>query len=223
MRRNFQYRERSPSHPNMTTPLGQASKRRKNDVKSTIAKHLDAKHLVVCGALVLLLFLVLRSRSPTPASPSSLSPARRGPNPEEKVGVEVTAAQNSMHNLNQNIKEQDEPQLLVANKLASFPHDTECFSQGLEFHKGILYESCGLYKASSIRTVNFETGEVLKDVPLADHLFAEGLTIMNEKVYIITWREHKGFVYSLDLELLEEFAITTDGWGRSVVRGVVWV
>jgi glutaminyl-peptide cyclotransferase len=76
-----------------------------------------------------------------------------------------------------------------------------------------LYESCGHYGRSNLRTVNLETGEVIKAVRLADEMFAEGLTIFKEKIYLITWREHAGFVFDLDMNQLSTFTIATSGWG----------
>ena len=105
------------------------------------------------------------------------------------------------------------PVALPIKKLNKFPHDTNCFTQGLEFHKGVLYESCGHYGRSNIRIVDMETGKPTTTTPLDLKYFAEGLTIFNDKVFLITWREHVGIVYDLDLQPIQEFIINTTGWG----------
>jgi glutamine cyclotransferase len=73
-----------------------------------------------------------------------------------------------------------------------YPHDPGAFTQGLVFHGGVLYEGTGLYGGSSIRIVQLETGEILRKVDLPQSLFGEGVTILDDKVYQVTWREHKG-------------------------------
>ena len=98
----------------------------------------------------------------------------------------------------------------------TYPHDITSYTQGLEFHNGELYESTGQYKESKLRKVNFETGEVLKNVNLDDGYFGEGLTILNDKLYQLTWKENRGFVYNANtLERLSTFNYgkSKEGWG----------
>jgi glutamine cyclotransferase len=94
-----------------------------------------------------------------------------------------------------------------------YPHDPGAFTQGLVFHGGVLYEGTGLYGGSSIRIVQLETGEILRKVDLPQSLFGEGVTILDDKVYQVTWREHKGFVYDLELNQESTFTIPGEGWG----------
>lgn len=98
----------------------------------------------------------------------------------------------------------------------TFPHDITSYTQGLEFNNGELYESTGQYGESKLRKVNFETGEVSKNIDLDDNYFGEGLTIMNDKIYQLTWKENRGFVYDLNsFEKLSSFAYgkSKEGWG----------
>ncbi|WP_426430713.1 glutaminyl-peptide cyclotransferase [Winogradskyella sp. HB-48] len=98
----------------------------------------------------------------------------------------------------------------------TYPHDITSYTQGLEFHNGELYESTGQYKESKLRKVNFETGEVLKNVDLDDNFFGEGLTILDEKLYQLTWRAKRGFIYDVNtFEKLKTFNYGTskEGWG----------
>ena len=95
-----------------------------------------------------------------------------------------------------------------------FPHDPEAFTQGLVYYQDYLYESTGLYGESSLRKVDLETGEVLKNVGLPDEYFAEGLAIFDNKLFQLTWREGVGFIYDVDdFSLLDQFAYQTEGWG----------
>jgi len=109
------------------------------------------------------------------------------------------------------------PKVYTYEILEEYPHDIKGYTQGLEFHEGdILYESTGQYGRSSLRKVDLTTGEILKQVDLEDQYFGEGLTIFNDKIYQLTWRENVGFIY--DLETMEKidrfyFQNSKEGWG----------
>lgn len=98
----------------------------------------------------------------------------------------------------------------------TYPHDITSYTQGLEFHNGELYESTGQRKESKLRKVNFETGEILKNIDLDDQYFGEGLTILNQKIYQLTWQAKTGFIYDVDtFEKLSSFKYgkSKEGWG----------
>ncbi|WP_409966797.1 hypothetical protein PIECOFPK_01370 [Mycovorax composti] len=105
--------------------------------------------------------------------------------------------------------------------IKSYPHDTASFTQGLVVYKGQLYEGTGGAeyspvgsKFSQLLRVNIETGKAEKAVSLAPQYFGEGITILNDTVYQLTWREHKVFVYTLpDLKKVKELPLNTEGWG----------
>ncbi len=108
------------------------------------------------------------------------------------------------------------PELYGYRVLETYPHDMNAYTQGLEFHGDTLYESTGMYKTSSLRKTNYQTGKVLKIVDLADTYFGEGLTIFNDKVIQLTWRENTGFIYDLNtLERTGTFVYnqSKEGWG----------
>jgi glutaminyl-peptide cyclotransferase len=95
-----------------------------------------------------------------------------------------------------------------------FPHDPEAFTQGLVYKDKWLYESTGLYGRSSLRHVDLETGEVVQIHTLPDQYFGEGLTIWEDRIIQLTWRENTGFIYDKDsFELLDTFTYPTEGWG----------
>lgn len=100
--------------------------------------------------------------------------------------------------------------------LESYPHDSEAFTQGIEFAGDTLYESTGQYGQSTLRRVDYLSGEVLKKVPLATDQFGEGLTIINDKVHQLTWQNRIGLTYSLDSLVKQEvffYNNSTQGWG----------
>jgi glutaminyl-peptide cyclotransferase len=96
----------------------------------------------------------------------------------------------------------------------AYPHDPAAFTQGLIYHDGYLYESTGLYGESSLRVVELETGKVLQQVDLLPQYFGEGLTLWEDTLVQVTWREGTGFVYGLDtFSLFRQFTYPTEGWG----------
>ncbi len=98
----------------------------------------------------------------------------------------------------------------------TYPHDITSYTQGLEFYNGELYESTGQRKESKLRKVNFETGEVLKNSNLQDTYFGEGITILNDKIYQLTWQANTGFVYDVNtFEKISSFKYgkSKEGWG----------
>src|SRR5690606_31257719 len=84
------------------------------------------------------------------------------------------------------------PKLYTYKILETYPHDITAYTQGLEFENDTLYESTGQYKESSLRKTDYKTGKVLQKVSLPDQYFGEGLTILNNKIYQLTWRENTG-------------------------------
>lgn len=95
-----------------------------------------------------------------------------------------------------------------------FPHDPEAFTQGLLFDQGQLYESTGLKGASSIRRVELQTGQVLARKPLTATYFGEGIAIVGDNLYQLTWQERTGFIYNKDtFEEQQQFTYSIEGWG----------
>jgi glutamine cyclotransferase len=108
------------------------------------------------------------------------------------------------------------PKLYTYKVLETYPHDINAYTQGLEFENDTLYESTGQYKESSLRKTDYRTGEVLQKVSLPDQYFGEGLTILNNKIYQLTWRENTGFIYNLKtMEQTGTFVYgeSKEGWG----------
>ncbi len=97
-----------------------------------------------------------------------------------------------------------------------FKHDTSSYTQGLEFHNGFLYESDGLLGESSLRKTDPATGKVLQLAKVRDELFAEGITIVGDKILMLTYQNNVSQEYDLNsLKLLREFPnqYQREGWG----------
>ncbi|MBM3999935.1 MAG: glutaminyl-peptide cyclotransferase [Planctomycetes bacterium] len=96
-----------------------------------------------------------------------------------------------------------------------FPHDTNAYCQGLVFADGMLLEGTGRYGQSSLRRVRLETGEVVEQVDLDTKYFGEGIALLGDKIYQITWRENTAFEY--DKNTLKPtgktFRYAGEGWG----------
>jgi len=98
--------------------------------------------------------------------------------------------------------------------LNAYPHDTSAFTQGLEFYKGQLYESTGLEGRSTLRTVDLKTGAVKQLHKLAPKEFGEGITVLNDTLYQLTWENHIVFVYEpKTLKLIRQMTWNGEGWG----------
>jgi len=96
----------------------------------------------------------------------------------------------------------------------TFPHDPGAFTQGLVFLDGQLLESTGLNGQSTLRRVDLATGRILQQVRVPSQYFAEGMTVLGGKIYQLTWKNQRGFVYDLATFSLEkEFTYTGEGWG----------
>ncbi|WP_308993614.1 glutaminyl-peptide cyclotransferase [Mariniflexile litorale] len=108
------------------------------------------------------------------------------------------------------------PKVYTYKIINEYPHDITSYTQGLEFYKGNLYESTGQLKESKLRQVNYKTGEIIKSIHLADAYFGEGLTVLNDKIYQLTWQGGTGFVYDVNtFEKLNSFKYgsSKEGWG----------
>jgi glutamine cyclotransferase len=108
------------------------------------------------------------------------------------------------------------PKIYTYKILNEFFHDMNSYTQGLEFDDDFLYEGTGQYGYSMLKKINFQTGEVLDKLFLDKSYFGEGITILNDKIFQLTWKSKIGFVYNLtDLKLLKSFNYknSVEGWG----------
>lgn len=122
----------------------------------------------------------------TASAPPTTTPAPTPPRPVARYGYEV---------------------------VATYPHDPTAFTQGLVIDGDVLTESTGRHP-STVRRVRLSDGEVLTRRDLALQHFGEGLTILGDRAFSLTWTDGKGFIWNADdLTPLGEFAYSGQGWG----------
>lgn len=94
-----------------------------------------------------------------------------------------------------------------------YPHDPNAFTEGLEYRAGFLYESTGLKGRSWLRKEKLETGQVLQQYDLASQYFGEGITILNQQIFQLTWQAETGFVYDqASFRVKRTFNYPGEGW-----------
>jgi len=110
----------------------------------------------------------------------------------------------------------NEPAAMPFTITNQFPHDTSTYTEGLEFHDHNLYESGGQYGNSKLVSVDLNTGKDIKKIPLEKKYFGEGITILNNKIYQMTWKEKTCFVYDAKtFAKLKTFTYDGEGWGMT--------
>ena len=122
---------------------------------------------------------------------------------------------NNSQNVSLNVVSDIIPEKFKYNVINDFPHNPKLFTQGLEYHNGYIYEGTGEYGTSGLYQVNLHTGKILKEQPLNKKYFGEGITILNNKIYQLTYRSQKGFVYDLEnFAVIDSFTFRSkEGWG----------
>jgi glutamine cyclotransferase len=95
-----------------------------------------------------------------------------------------------------------------------YPHDPDAFTQGLVYEDGILYEGTGLRGESTLRKVALETGEVLQIHNLEPKYFGEGISVVGDRIWQLTWQEGDALLYNKEtFEQLNTVKYPTEGWG----------
>ncbi|MFL9843606.1 glutaminyl-peptide cyclotransferase [Flavobacterium rhizosphaerae] len=108
------------------------------------------------------------------------------------------------------------PKILTYEIVNTYPHSTDAYTQGLEFYRDTLIEGTGRYGHSVLHKLNYKTGEVYKQITMGPEFFGEGITVVNNKIYQLTWKEKKYYVYNADnLEKIKEgdYFKNVEGWG----------
>ena len=101
--------------------------------------------------------------------------------------------------------------------------DRSNFTQGLEIHDGRLYVSSGLYGQSIIRVYAFPSLELIQSVPVDPRIFAEGLTVIDDRLLLLSWRERIMLVYALpNLSLIGQSPLPGQGWGATHEGSTLW-
>jgi glutamine cyclotransferase len=100
----------------------------------------------------------------------------------------------------------------------TYPHDSEAFTQGLLFDKGVLFEGTGQKSGSSLRETELATGKVLRQHNLDETLFGEGITLYGDRIFQVTWENKIGFVYEKStFKVINKIYYATQGWGLTTI------
>ncbi len=130
-----------------------------------------------------------------------------------KISYEGTTAE-----ITKNIKVLSDkaPEIYTYTIINEFPHDNGAYTQGLEFHNDTLYEGTGKKGRSFLRKLDYKTGKVYEQIDLDASYFGEGITILNDKIYQLTWQSGMGFIYDANsFKKLDNFQYgeSREGWG----------
>lgn len=104
--------------------------------------------------------------------------------------------------------------LLDYSVVARYPHPETPFTQGFEIDGDTVYESSGLYRRSFIARWKLGDAHLTQKQPLPPELFAEGLTVLDGRIYTLSWRERRALVFDrTSLRRIAEFEYGGEGWG----------
>ena len=110
------------------------------------------------------------------------------------------------------------PKLMKYTVVNTYPHDINAFTEGFEFYQDTLLESTGLKGKSYFAKIDYKTGKIFKRVDLDPQYFGEGITVLNDKIYQLTWENGEGFIYDAKtLKKLKTFQYDkkVEGWGMT--------
>lgn len=105
------------------------------------------------------------------------------------------------------------PQQKTAEIVGTYPHAKTSYTQGLEFYQGKLFEGTGQYSQSILAEVELKTGTKLREIPLDGSTFGEGITVLNDRIYQITYKSELCYVYDMEFNLIRTMSYNGEGWG----------
>jgi glutamine cyclotransferase len=129
------------------------------------------------------------------------------------AAVLISCRDNKTENDNTVVSLTAPPAALGYSVIKVFPHDTASYTQGLIWENNHLIEGTG-ENTSKLRIIDLQTGKPQKEISLGSEYFGEGVTLFNNKIYQLTWKEHKVFVYDpVTFKKIQEFEWPMEGWG----------
>ena len=133
------------------------------------------------------------------------------------LSIRATAYKDGLHqtaSIAIKLKSNTAPKKYSYKVIKTFPHDPDAYTQGLIYVNGFLYEGTGQRGESNLRKVELESGKVLQSVNLEQKHFGEGIALLNDKIYQLTWTSQVGFVYDFaSFKQIRTFTYNTQGWG----------
>lgn len=128
----------------------------------------------------------------------------------------ISCKNNTENNEPVNVQQVKQLQYTVLNM---FPHDETAFTEGLEFRNGFLYEGTGDTEytgKSKLAKTELTTGKDVQKIFLPKEFFGEGITMLHNKIYQLTYKEQKCFVYDArTFKKINEFSYEGEGWGMT--------
>ena len=110
--------------------------------------------------------------------------------------------------------QKSQPDKLSYQIISARPHDGTAYTQGLQLTDGRLFESTGQYGESTVRELEPATGKILRKRPLAKTVFGEGLTIIGQEMWVLTWKEKTAYVLETDtFKPIRTHTYQGEGWG----------
>jgi glutaminyl-peptide cyclotransferase len=105
------------------------------------------------------------------------------------------------------------PKTLSFKVESQIERDVLGLTQGLEFHGDVMFESTGpIAGATRLNTID-RNGHVKTLINYGNKFFGEGLTILDDRIFQLSWQEHLVLVYNLKGALLREMTNPREGWG----------
>lgn len=106
------------------------------------------------------------------------------------------------------------PQMVDIEVVKSFDHQQSAYTQGLQFVDGVMWEGTGEYGSSRLQYTDMATGQVTVVATLPDNHFGEGITLLGDRIYQLTWQN--GIMYIYDRKTLKKVDTKRykgEGWG----------
>ena len=98
--------------------------------------------------------------------------------------------------------------------LRTIPHNSSSFTQGLEAQGKSIFESSGLYGHSRLSEIDSQNGEVIRQVSIDDSYFGEGITVKDQSIIMLTWREGVALEFDIsNFSIIGNFSFEGEGWG----------
>jgi|GEM_PF-2591444 len=130
---------------------------------------------------------------------------------DERNDREIISEQSDINELKGQYSFEGEIELELVGTL---PHSVNSYTQGLLYYDGYIYESTGQYGLSSLQMINAKTGVIEKKIDFPYSVFAEGISLYDGRIYVMTWRERKCFIVNLSSFVIEnEISYFGEAWG----------
>jgi glutamine cyclotransferase len=132
-----------------------------------------------------------------------------------KVRIFFSDSISENHNLNLFVLPEAAPKQYSYKVIRAFYHDKRAYTQGLLYKDGKLFESTGKERRSSIRHIDIENGEIINKTALEPQFFGEGIAVVGNEIYMLTYVSQVGFVFdAVTLDIRRKFSLQTrEGWG----------